>query len=126
MADGGDSWDRLKTGPFRVARWLAAVAIIGVSWYVQGSSHDGAEVIYPLVLAGLMFAPDLRKIAVRTPLGDVEGDLDQRRAAVSDAEAAVISQASRSTRTEGEATPLAELAGLAGPVPPGRGGQRRT
>jgi hypothetical protein len=75
-------WAFLRSGPVRVLRWLAAVAIVALSWYVQGSSHDSAEVIYPLVLAGLMFAPDVRKFKISTPFGDAEGELgrEQRQA----------------------------------------------
>jgi hypothetical protein len=107
----GDAWAFLQSGLVRSIRWLAAVAIVALSWLVQGSSHDGAEVIYPLVLAGLMFAPDVRKFKFTTPFGDAEGEVgDQARATVTAADASAIEQAKRSSQDQGEATPLADLA----------------
>lgn len=95
----------------RAARWLAAVAIVALSWKAQGTSHDGAEVIYPLVLAGLMFAPDVRKFRIPTPFGDAEGELagDQARATAAQADADAIGQVQRSEQEKHAATPLAEL-----------------
>jgi hypothetical protein len=76
-----DTWAWLRSGHVRAVRWAAAVVVVAVSWWWDGNAHSGSAVIYPLVLVGLMFVPDLREIT--TPFGSGKfRDSDAARPAV--------------------------------------------
>jgi len=69
------AWRKLRTGPMRSLRWLAAIGIVTGSWAATGTPKTGLAVVFPFVLAGLMLAPDIRSLTFPTPAGPATADL---------------------------------------------------
>jgi hypothetical protein len=101
-----DYWKASQLGLVRVLRWFAAVAIVAVTWH-HGNPKSALDVIYPLVLAGLCFAPDIAEITFRGAglrLRDKLDDVLQELAGNY-----LAGQAARSSKTEKESVTLDDL-----------------
>jgi hypothetical protein len=59
-----DAWRRLRDGaPFRFVRWLAALGIVGFTWYLGGTPKSAVAWLPVLVVVVLLLLPDASSVA---------------------------------------------------------------